>query len=68
MVSDEMLERLNREIRRRTSVVGIFSSMDSYIRLVTTYLMSRPWTGPQGDVMLSLTIILLTEEDRLQVA
>ena len=36
--STNMLERVNREIRRRTSVVGIFPSMDSYIRLATTYL------------------------------
>ena len=41
-----MLERLNREIRRRTTVVGIFPSMDSYIRLVTTYLIeySEDWS------------------------
>ena len=34
-----MLERLNKKIRRRTNVVGIFPNPDSYLRLVTTYLM-----------------------------
>ena len=37
--SSNMMERLNREIRRRISVVGIFPNEESNVRLVTTYLM-----------------------------
>lgn len=37
--SSNMIERLNREIRRRTSMVGIFPNESSYVRRVTTYLM-----------------------------
>lgn len=36
--STNNLERLNEEIRRRTRVIGIFPSRESYIRLVTCYL------------------------------
>lgn len=36
--STNNLERLNREIRRRSRVVGVFPSVDSYLRLITTYL------------------------------
>jgi putative transposase len=36
--STNILERLHREIRRRSRVVGIFPSMDAYLRLITSYL------------------------------
>jgi putative transposase len=36
--STNSLERIHKEIRRRTRVVGIFSTTDSYLRLVTSYL------------------------------
>ena len=44
--STNMLERVNLEIRRRSRVVGIFPSCDSYLRLVTCYLIeyTEDWT------------------------
>ncbi len=38
IASTNMLERLYKEIRRRTRVVGIFPNQESYVRLVTSYL------------------------------
>lgn len=45
IASTNMRERLNEEIRRRIRVVGIFPYSDSYVHLVTTYLMeySEDW-------------------------
>lgn len=44
--SNSMLERLNKEIRRRTRVAGIFPNPEFYLRLVTVYLMeySEDWS------------------------
>jgi putative transposase len=44
--STNMLERLNKEIRRRTGVIGIFPNQESYVRLVSIYLMeySEDWS------------------------
>lgn len=45
--STNQLERLNREIRRRSRVVGIFPSIDSYLRLICCYLIeySEDWAS-----------------------
>jgi putative transposase len=50
IASSNMLERLNKEIRRRTRVVGIFPNPESYLRLVTTYLMeyAEDWSSARA--------------------
>jgi transposase-like protein len=44
--SNNVMERLNKEIRRRTKVVGIFPNPESYVRLVSIYLLeySEDWS------------------------
>lgn len=61
--STNMLERLNKEIRRRTNVVGIFPNTDSYLRLVTTYLMeyAEDWSVSKSYINpLSIQALLLS--------
>ncbi|MBW2638473.1 MAG: transposase [Deltaproteobacteria bacterium] len=60
--STNILERLNREIRRRSRVVGIFPSMDSYLRLITTYLIEYGEDWSTGKCYIKQ---LLIEEQRL---
>ena len=38
-IDDEILERLNREIKRRTRVATLFPNEDSLLRLATAVLM-----------------------------
>ena len=44
-----ILERLNKEIRRRSRGVGIFSNPESYIRLITMYMIeyTEDWSTSQ---------------------
>ena len=48
--STNVLERLNREIRRRTNVVGIFPNPNACTRLVTTYLVeyAEDWASSEA--------------------
>ena len=43
IASTNVLERTNREIRRRSRVVGVFPSVSSFLGLITSYLME--YTG-----------------------
>ena len=51
--TNNVIERLNREIRRRTNPVGIFPNPESYIRLVTAYLMEYAVDSPVSRAYLS---------------
>jgi transposase-like protein len=66
IASSNTLERLNREIRRRLRVVGIFPSIGSYLRLVTRYLIEceEDWQSGQSQIKaesLARHQVLLTE-------
>lgn len=65
--STNLLERLNKEIRRRTKVVGIFPSMDAYVRLVTSYLIeySEDWSSGRYYINPKIITDLNYEEDCL---
>lgn len=63
--STNILERLNKEIRRRTRVVGIFPSMSSYIRLVSCYLIeySEDWQTSRCYISKKVIETLLLERE-----
>ena len=62
--SSNMIERPNREIRRRTSIVGIFPNESSYVRLVTAYLMeySEDWSTSKAYIKEESIFALLQKE------
>lgn len=66
--STNLLERLNKEIRRRMRVVGVFPSQDPYIRLVTSYLMEYSEDWSIGRSYIHPKIIEQIREKRLQAA
>ena len=59
--STNILERLNREIRRRSRVVGIFPGMSLYIRPITSYLIEYSEDWPTGKCYIKPSFI---EEQR----
>src|SRR6202012_1238279 len=48
--STNPIERVNREIRRRTRVVGVFPSLDSAMRLIAMVILhqTEDWEGQRG--------------------
>jgi len=68
--STNTLERFNREIRRRSRVVGVFPSRKSYIRLITSYIIeySEDWEVERNYInpdFLKEAILLFKEQFNL---
>jgi transposase-like protein len=53
IASNNGIERLNAEIRRRSRVVGVFPSTASYMRLLVCYLMEYQDDNETGRAYLS---------------
>lgn len=63
--STNMLERLNKEVKRRTKVVGIFPDQPSVIRLVGSILKEtdEDWRGAQRRYFSQRSMRLVTDPD-----
>ena len=52
--TDNQIERLNKEIRRRTRVVGVFPNEESCLRLVSAFLMEKSDAWETGKIYLNI--------------
>jgi len=65
--STNVVERIIREIRRRSRVIGVFPNQESYVRLITSYLIeySEDWINERSYIKQEKLIIALDEQEDL---
>jgi len=65
--STNVVERIIREIRRRSRVIGVFPSQESYVRLITSYLIeySGDWINERSYIKQQKLIVALDEQKEL---
>lgn len=68
IASSNTLERLNVEIRRRSRVVGVFPSINSYIRLITSYLIEYEEDWQTGRSYINAIVLAKQRELLLKAA
>jgi len=65
--STNVVERIIREIRRRSRVIGVFPNKESYVRLTTCYLIeySEDWINERSYIKRENITVVLEARDRL---
>jgi len=66
--STNVVERIIREIRRRSRVIGVFPNQESYVRLITSYLIeySEDWINERSYIKQEKLILALDgQEDQV---
>jgi putative transposase len=68
--STNVVERIIREIRRRSRVIGVFPNQESYVRLITSYLIeySEDWINERSYIKHEKLLLALDgKEDLVEV-
>ncbi|MFB0565600.1 MAG: transposase [Candidatus Aminicenantaceae bacterium] len=62
--STNVVKRIIREIRRRSWIIGIFSNRESYVPLITCYLIeySEDWINERSYIKQEKLILALVEQ------
>lgn len=65
--STNVVERIIREIRRRSRVIGVFPNQESYVRLITSYLIeySEDWINERSYIKQEKLILALDGKEDL---
>jgi len=65
--STNVVERIIREIRRRSRVIGVFPNQESYVRLITSYLIeySEDWINERSYLKREKLILALDGQEDL---
>jgi transposase-like protein len=68
--STNVVERIIREIRRRSRVIGVFPNQNSYLRLITCYLIeySEDWISERSYIQHERIVWALEARDSLRAA
>ena len=68
--STNVVERIIREVRRRSRVIGVFPNQESYVRLITCYLIeySEDWINERSYIKQDSLIITMEASETLLAA